>query len=54
MVFKKLKYIFIDEGEYLYDCITRKTYTLTSPHRCIGVIDKEFKLVLNGSPRLLL
>ena len=47
MVFKKLKYIFIEEGEYLYDTQTQKAYTYASPHKFVGVINKEYVLVRN-------
>lgn len=49
MVQKKLKYIFIDEGEYLYDSVTNKAYTYTAPHKFVGIINKEYILERNDS-----
>lgn len=38
---KKLVYIFIDEGEFLYDQSTQKIYTYIYPHKFVGTIDPE-------------
>ncbi len=43
---KKLVYIYIDEGEYLYDQLTQKIYTFIAPHKFVGNIDPEsFKVI---------
>lgn len=36
-----LKYIFDDNGEFLYNLKTLKIYTLSKPHKCVGKIDKK-------------
>jgi hypothetical protein len=41
----RLTYIFLDEGEFLYDSSTKKVYTFTAPHKLVGKIDDSFALV---------
>ncbi len=36
-----LKYIFDDNGEFLYNLKTLKIYTLSKPHKFIGKLDKK-------------
>lgn len=36
---KVLTYIYLEEGEYLYDSATRRVYTKCAPHKWIGNID---------------
>jgi hypothetical protein len=45
MSLKKLIYIYIEEGEFLYDQLTSKVYTFTSPHSLVGYIDKDYNLI---------
>jgi hypothetical protein len=45
MVTKQLSYIYLDEGEFLYDQVSRKIYTFIAPHRCIGHLSKSFEIV---------
>jgi hypothetical protein len=49
LILKKLKYIYIDEGEYLYDSVTNKAYSYTAPHKLVGVINKDYVLIKNDS-----
>lgn len=37
----KLEYIFITEGEFLYDPITKRVYRLKPPHVFMGFITEE-------------
>lgn len=37
----KLKYLYLDQGEYLYNIMTNDVYTYSKPHRIIGKIDIE-------------
>lgn len=41
MAKKHLKYILLEEGEFLYDKDTANIYTFNTPHRLVGKI--EFK-----------
>lgn len=45
MVTKRLSYINLDEGEFLYDTSTRKIYTFVAPYICIGHLNKHFEIV---------
>jgi hypothetical protein len=44
---KKLNFVFLDEGRFLYDPITKRVYSFCAPHTFVGVIGEEFKLVSN-------
>lgn len=46
MSLKKLVYIYIEEGEFLYDQVTFKAYNFNFPHTFVGHIDRDYKLVL--------
>ena len=37
----KLKYLYLDQGEYLYNIKTNDIYTYSKPHKIIGKIDIE-------------
>ena len=51
MTVRKLVYIFIDEGEFLYDQVTNKVYSYTAPHTLVGKIDsKEFTIIPKHVP----
>lgn len=41
----KLTYIYLTEGEFLYDEKSNKVYTFQAPHQFVGTIDNEFSLV---------
>lgn len=45
---KKLTYVYLDEGEFLYDSLTRRLYTVNSPHICKGYICEELKVHLKN------
>jgi len=44
----KLIYIFLEDGEFLYDADTHKVYTFTAPHKLVGEIDNDFNLIKCG------
>ena len=45
---KKLTFVFLDEGRFLYDQTTKRVYSLQSPHTFVGVIGDDFKLQTNN------
>lgn len=40
MVKKILKYIYLDNGEYLYDESTQKVYTFSRPSKFVGFLQQ--------------
>lgn len=50
---RKLNFVFLDEGRFLYDPITKRVYSFCAPHTFVGVIGEEFKLVSSKKDVLL-
>lgn len=45
----KVKFIVLEEGEFLYEEKTLNVYTCLPPHKCIGKIDLSvFKIILKN------
>ena len=49
MVNKRLVYIYLEEGEFLYDPDTYKVYTFLPPHKLVGHITTRFELITRTS-----
>lgn len=45
MLNKRLVYIYLDEGEFLYDQNTYEVYTFKAPHKLVGRINTNFELI---------
>jgi hypothetical protein len=37
----QLQYVFLDDGEYLYNAKTKKLYTKCAPHIFVGILDAK-------------
>lgn len=48
----KVSYVFLDEGEFLYDASTCKLYTPKAPYRCVGELCKD-TMSVNLGPQML-
>lgn len=48
----RLYYIYLEDGEFLYDPMTRSVYTFDSPHLHMGYLNDDGKLVMREKRKL--